>query len=280
MIYLNAENYSALGDDTFWLWMRREFKGSRFGIPRVMKDDDILLQYSTLGFPNIAGKTVAILWELYPEMRLVLNDNQWDPIIAKTEEAARFCTYRTVPTVPNVKYYERFGSIDVMPIGVDTSLFRRAMPTERERLKEFYGIPHGREIGFWIGTTHPMKGYPDLLEYAAENPDIYWIVVWKWQQESTQLFLEGKEFTKIPQRQLSELHSCSDFILHTNKLRSYFMAEWEAMSSDLPIRRLHPAEKDFREPSRPRQELFRQGWDRESVKRKWIRYFEKRGISW
>ena len=41
MIYLNAENYSALGDDTFWLWMRREFKGSRFGVP------GILFSYST-----------------------------------------------------------------------------------------------------------------------------------------------------------------------------------------------------------------------------------------
>jgi hypothetical protein len=279
-IYLNAENYSALGDDTFWLWMKREFEDSRFGAPRKLNNDDILLQYSTLGFPNLAGKTVALLWELYPEMRRILNSNQWDHIIRNTEETAKFCTYRTVPTEPNKEYYSRFGSIDVVPIGVDTDLFKRATPQVRESLKRFHGIPLDKEIGFWIGTTHPMKGYAELLEYARLHPDIYWIVVWKWQQESALFPYAGKTFTKIPQRLLAELHSCSDFILHTNKLRSYFMAEWEAMSSDLPIRRLRPVEKDFPEPAAPRFTLFLKGWDRGNVKRRWTEFFQERDISW
>jgi glycosyltransferase involved in cell wall biosynthesis len=144
MIYLNAEVVSGLGEDTFWTWFKREFPSSSFEIPEKLEDEDILLRYSTLGFLPITGKQVALCWELYPEMKRVFHSNQWDNVLSKVYQTARYSTYRTVATQFSVKDYEIFGSVDIIPIGVDTNLFKPLH--EKETLRNKYGIPKDKRI--------------------------------------------------------------------------------------------------------------------------------------
>jgi glycosyltransferase involved in cell wall biosynthesis len=278
MIYLNPEIVSGLGEDTFWTWFKREFPSASFAVPKRLKFDDVLLQYSTLGFPRIPGKTVALLWELYPEMREVFRAKTWDARIDRVFECAKFCTHRTVSSPLAAKYYQEYGSVDVLPIGVNTELFRPL--DDKAKLREEYGLPPDREIGFWGGTTHPMKGYRRLLEYAGQHPDIYWIVVWKWDMEADH-FEGGHNFVKISQEMISELMNCADFILFTGLLRSYFMLEWEAMACNLPVRLFDPAlERDFIPSANPRDDVFRYKWDRQSTKAQWSAYLERKGVTW
>jgi glycosyltransferase involved in cell wall biosynthesis len=278
MIYLNPEVVSGLGEDTFWMWFKREFPSASFTVPKKLTFDDVLLQYSTLGFPRIPGKTVALLWELYPEMREVFKANTWDSKIAKVFECAKFCTHRTVSSPLASKYYSEFGTVDVLPIGVNTDLFKPRK--NKDALKEKYGLPPDREIGFWGGTTHPMKGYSRLLEYAKNYPDIYWIVVWKWNMEADH-FQGGHNYVKISQEMMSELMNCADFILFTGLLRSYFMLEWEAMACNLPVRLFDPSfERDFIPSKKPREDVFYHKWDRVAAKILWSKYLERKGVTW
>lgn len=278
MIYLNAEVISGLGEDTFWTWFKREFPSSVFQVPKKMECDDVLMQYSTLGFPQIPGKTVALLWELYPEMKDVFHLDTWDEKISKVYECAKYSTFRTVSSPLASKYYERFGTVEVLPIGVNTDLFKPL--NNNDSLREKYGIPLDKEIGFWAGTTHPMKGFSNLTKYSQLHPDIFWIVVWKWQQEAGQ-FEKGKNFVKVNQETLAELINCADFILFSGLLKSYYMVEWEAMSCDLPVRLFDPLmPRDFVPSNHPRSDVFKMKWDRHSAKQLWSEYLTARGVSW
>lgn len=278
MIYLSAEVISGLGEDTFWTWFAREFPNSRFANPVVFKDEDIILRYSTLGFYNVVpSKSVALLWELLPEMKKVFNSNEWDEKINKTFETAKYSTYR-VATTPFVKeFYNQFGTVEIIPIGVDTYLFR-PMKNKRE-LRKKYNIPLNRRIGFWGGTLHPMKGFQNLKKYAEKYPDIYWILVWK-QQSEAGFLPEASNFVHVDQQTLSELMNCADFFLSSGLLRPFFMIEWEAMACNLPIIVTENLEKDFVPSENPREDIFRLGWNRDAVKIKWIEFFEKRGVRW
>lgn len=274
MIYLNAENPSAIGDDTFWTWFAREFQGSTFGLPKQLEKEDIVIQYSTLGFP-MAGKSVALLLELYPEMKEVFKTDVWDHRIEKVYETAKFCTYRMVPTMETAKWYKQYGSVDVIPIGVDPILFRPQY--NQEGLRERYGFPQDVKIGFWCGTTHQMKGFDLLKQYAAAHPEIYWIVVWKWEHEAG--YLDGaRNFIGVSQEMLADLMNCADFFLSTGRLKSYYMVEWEAMACNLPFVNL--TDREFTPQPRPRDDVIEREWDRPAVKRLWTKYLQERYISW
>lgn len=277
MIYLNCEVKSGLGEDTFWTWFEREFSSSKFDTPSILNDDDIVLRYSTLGFLPIVGKQVSLCWELYPQMKDYFAIDMWTSRLANVYEAARYATYRTVATQASVRDYEQFGSVDIIPIGVNTDIF--APLNNKMSIRDRYGIPLEKKVGVWIGTQHPMKGYTDLLQYAANFPDIFWIVIWKWQPEALPMS-DAVNFIQIPQQQIAELINCADFFLSTNRLSSYFMAEWEAMACNIPFVVIEKSPREFYPTAQPRDDVFARGWDRVTTKRTWTTFLSDRGVSW
>lgn len=277
MIYLNAEIVSWLWEDTFWTWFKREFPSSSFDIPKKLNDDDILLRYSTLWFLPITGKQLAICWELYPNMKDVFGSDQWDEKIKKVEETAKYATFRTVPTDFSVQYYKKFGSIEIIPIGVDTELFKPL--NAKTSLREKYELPLNRRIWVWTGTTHPMKWYGELVLYAKNNPDIYWIIISKDMSPSNYL-MGAKHFTHISQSQMAELMWCADFFLSTSKLSPFYMAEWEAMACDIPFVITGNDDREFIPSEHPRSDVFKYWWDRISAKKKWEAFFKEKWITW
>lgn len=278
MIYLNAEVISGLGEDTFWTWFKREFPTSSFDKPKTMTEKDIVLRYSTLGPLDVfPGKTVALLWELYPEMKEKLHSSDWDNKLSTIYKCAKYSTYRTVASRLALAPYQDYGTVDVIPIGVNTDLFR---PIEnKDALKDKYNIPKNKRVGIWCGTLHPMKGYSKLLEYAKSNPDIHWVIIWKQQSEAG--YMEGAtNFTLVPQDVLAELINMADFYLCCGLLSPFFMIEWEAMACNVPMVIPDGIQKDFTPTDNPRDDIFSHGWDRKSVKRKWEDYLAQRGIEW
>lgn len=277
MIYLNCEVKSGLGEDTFWTWFEREFPDASFEEPKKLNDEDILLRYSTLGFLPVEGKQVALCWELYPEMKELFNTAYFDDRMKKVENAARYATYRSVATDETVKNYDKFGQVEVIPIGVNTDLYKPMK--NKKALRQKYNLPQDKRIGIWIGTRHPMKGVSKMMEYASNNPEIEWIMVWKWKEE--ELKMKGvHNFVKIPQKQVAELLNAADFFLSTSQLRPYYMAEWEAMATNIPFVFYGNVEREFAPSKNPREDVMKMGWDRKSVKKKWMEFFKERGVKW
>jgi len=277
VIYLNAEIVSGLGEDTFWTWFHREFPNSVFQEPTTLRDEDVLLRYSTLGFLPVIGKQVALCWELYPGMKERFGTTIWDEKIAKVRETARYSTYRTVASTLTQGDYQEFGSVEIIPIGVDTDLFR-PLP-DRAALRSKYGLPQDKRIGLWVGTGHPMKGYGLLLEYARSHPDVHWITICKTKTEAVAM-PGATSFIKAPQATTCELINAADFFLSTSLLHPFFMAEWEALSCNARMEIIGEPVKEFVPSAEPRDDVFRLGWDRRQVKSVWERFFSERGIRW
>lgn len=286
-IYLAPEIRSGLGERTFWDWAADEFPGATFNRPQPFQyNSDCLLQYSTLGPPDCVETTpprlalpghrgkIALCWELYFEMREQLRSAEWDSAIARTEACAAACDHRVVSTHFAVPFYSRFGHVDLLPIGVDCELFKPVDPSRKPELRAKLCIPENRRIGFWMGTNHAMKGFDRLEHYAAENPDIWWVIVWKTKREQIKgkILRNAVEFTHVPQAQLAELMNTADFFLACGRLRPFFMVEWECMACDLPCVNASGLEKDFEPSFHPREDVLRLGWDRVSAKKKWLDY--------
>jgi hypothetical protein len=273
-IYLVAECKSGLGEDTFWTWFEREFKNTKFinrpeQPPEFDGSKDCMLVYSTMGPVSFKGKVFSLCWELYPEMREMLHSNEWDAKIETTKASARSASHVIVATPFAKQYYEECGvPVTLLPLGLDTDLFS---PKDKAAMRLKHAIPSDAKVGYWGGTCHVMKGLDRLIQYASDHPDIFWIIVWKQQGDRGTFPSENSaQYVHVPQAMIAELMSCSDFFLCTSRLRPYYMTELEAMSCNLPFVFTETIEKDFVPSDQPRDDIFKHGWDRACVKRRWI----------
>ena len=266
-IYLNPENPGCFGDDTFWYWFKREFPESEWYKGHAGKDD-IILQYSVLGVPSSDAKYVACCWEMYPEMQKLLapSHGDWSEKVARCLACAEGTPFRTVPTYSTAHYYAKYGLIRIIPLTVDTEVFKPM--GLKEQLRRQHGIPLNRRVGFWSGTTHVMKGFDLLEKYAAAHPDIYWICCWS---HETGHKAGAHNTVAIPQPHMNELMNCADFFLSTGRLNPLFLVEWEAMSSGLPLVNAEGITREFPEGS-SRDLVFELGWDRITAKKTWEDY--------
>lgn len=274
MIYLSPKIRSGYGEETFWVWFENTFKNSSYSLSSIYDKDDVVLRYSTKGPINIdPGKVIALCWELLPELRVVLEDTSWDGAIATTYRTAEIADRITVASRFSVPFYEKFGKVDILPIGVNTDLFKPFSDDEKYKLKLKYNVPLNKEVGFWCGTPHRMKGSQHLQKYANENPNIYWIIVWY--QAKGNFNGNGQQHTLVNQKVMAELMNCADFQLSVSLLRPYYIIEYEGMSCNLKQRNILNMEKDFESGDNPRDAIFEHKWDRYTAKEIWTNYIEE-----
>lgn len=277
MIHLRAENWSSLGDDTFWCWAEREWPGAVSSGVHPVEPGDHVLHYGLLGAPqDNADRSVALLWEQHPEMEREVSDlcnKSWRHEVARLHSAAMSCARRAVASPIMADDYRHHGPIDVLPIGVDTDLWRPAEgQAEAGELRERHGIPTNVRLGFWGGHSHPMKGWDILQRYAGEHPDIWWAIAFKRQRDKRPHALRGMTVAGVSQHQLAELMRMCDFALFTSRLRPYAMMEWEAMSCNLPVVNVGHPDREFTPGDSPRHDVLDRGWDRHTAKKTWLEY--------
>lgn len=251
-IFLAPEIRSGLGEDTFWTWFERE-AGGEFDLPKKLAAGDVVLHYSTLGKPAFPSQTVSLLWELYPEMTLRLGDS----FSAKNRKIKKSFTSRwaTCPTHYSRAFYAR--NTVVLPIGVDTGLFKPAQ--DRASLRQKHGLNPDEKIAFWYGQEHPMKG-PDLRNaWLEENQD------WK--------LITPPRGEILSQKKLAELMQLSDGFLNTSRLVPLYMIEWEAMACGLPFIQAGGVEREAN-PIEPRKFVMAQGWSRDKALETWTMFLD------
>jgi len=270
-VYLHPETMNYLGDDTFWTWFQREFPKSSYDWQKAGVGD-VVLQYSVLGPYRGKAKYIACCWEMYPEMQAKLPGwvGEWHYKVDQCLECSKETPWRTIPTKATLGYYEQHGPVSIIPLGVDTDVFTPL--NAKNDLRKKYGLPEGRRIGFWSGTTHYMKGFDLLESWSKKNPDVFWIVCWK-QQDNRGSFDGAYETCSILQPNMNELMNCADFFLSTGRLNPLFLVEWEALSSGLSLVNAPGIERELPEGS-SRHVLFDLVWDRKTLMTSWPEYIQ------
>lgn len=276
MIHLRAEHWSSLGDDTFWCWAEREFPGAVKSGKVPVEYEDTVLHYGLLGAPaRHRQQTVALLWEQHPEMVREIPGN-FARETKLLRAAAAQCARRTVATPLLVDDYREFGQVDVLPIGVDTELWRPARTNaERQELRAANDIPTDATVGFWGGHGHHMKGYDLFKKYASEHPHVWWVVAFKRYRDRRPHGFRGLTLAGVPQTQLAVAMRMCDFALFTSRLRPYAMLEWEAMATNLRVVNVGHPHREFKPPRNPRHRVLDLGWDRHTARATWLEYLDQ-----
>jgi glycosyltransferase involved in cell wall biosynthesis len=277
VIHLRAQNWSSLGDDTFWCWAEREFPGAVRADTQPVAAADHVLHYGLLGPPARDGaRTVALLWEQHTEMQrevAKLARADYRAQIRKLNGAAAVCGRRTVASPLMVDDFSAHGPVDVLPIGVDTDLWRPAQHGfERAEIRERYNIPQDVRLGFWGGNAHPMKGWDLMVRYAKDHPATWWVIVFKRPRDQQKHGFRGVTVAGERQDRIAEMMRMCDFALFTSRLRPYVIFEWEAMSTNLPVVNVGHPDREFTPRPDPRSDVLDRGWDRHTAKATWLEY--------
>ncbi|MCV0399549.1 MAG: glycosyltransferase family 4 protein [Nitrosarchaeum sp.] len=126
--------------------------------------------------------------------------------------------------------YKELGEFTVIPLGVDSKLFR---PMNKTEMREKYHIPKNKFVKIFVGSQHPVKGFDKIKKLINKNQDEFWILVLKDNPISN-----GKNyvvFNKISQNILAELYNCADLCVSKSITESFGLSLVEAMFCNIPI---------------------------------------------
>jgi len=126
--------------------------------------------------------------------------------------------------------YQELGDFTVIPLGVDSELFR---PMDKIEMRTKYNIPKDKIVKIFVGSQHPVKGFESIKKMISENPDEFWILVLK-----DNLIPNGKNyvvFNKISQNILAELYNCADLCVSKSVTESFGLSLVEAMFCNIPV---------------------------------------------
>jgi glycosyltransferase involved in cell wall biosynthesis len=126
--------------------------------------------------------------------------------------------------------YKKYGTFNIIPMGVDNELF---IPMDKKELRRKYNFPMDKKINIFVGSTHAVKGFDKIQRMIQENTSIFWILVLKDVKINA-----GHNYTvfhKISQDILCELYNCADLCVSRSRVESFGLAMIESMFCGTPV---------------------------------------------
>lgn len=165
-----------------------------------------------------------------------------------------------------VDMYKKYGDFQVIPMGVDSDLFK---PMDKKEMRKKYNIPFDSKVKIFVGSTHPVKGFGKIQKMIQDDTSVFWILVLK-----DFRIPDGHNYTvfhKTPHSQLVELYNCSDLCVSRSVTESFGLALVEAMFCDVPVDTTKVGvfwdwQPDF---SNPRKSAFDFGLDKNTWMNNW-----------
>ncbi len=237
-------------EETFWSFLEKEMpdcKGISLSELDVSLENklielnpDIIIQNANLG--KISNyKTISFLQDPIIEMK-----EKFDSFELRIKSKIRgretysdrinnqLKSLETSIKVTNSNYmanmYKNIGKFKVIPMGVDHELFT---PLNKKELRKKYKIPLDRKVNIFVGSQHSVKGFSEIQKMIQEEPDTFWILVFKDSKiENGHNFVC---FEKLSQDILVELFNCADLCVSRSITESFGLALVEAMFCDVPV---------------------------------------------
>jgi len=268
MILINPTTRNQiLDDDNFWDWFKREFDTRDYNtfIPGTK---DILVNSS---FHKVAHNPDRII-NLHLELMKEIYDKYsiYSGYKPNVKDILYNCKHSRLTVIPSHLMYYHYRSyckkLEVIPIGVNMDKFRPL--SNKQELQDKYKLPKNKRIGFWSGNTGLWRGYNDLVNFCKNNSDVYWIFNHYRYEKIKWPGMHCQVHYRVSQENINELLNISDFYLCTNQLGPYYMSDWEAIASGVPIIDTVNIPREL--PGIPsRNKMIRALWDREDVKLMW-----------
>ncbi|MGE5474752.1 MAG: glycosyltransferase [Ignavibacteriales bacterium] len=118
---------------------------------------------------------------------------------------------------------------DIIPIGVDSELFR---PMDKTEMRQQFNFGTNK-IGIFVGDLSQVKGWAEVKRCIEYYKEITWIVVTKGKES---YYAENAiVFNRIPQQLLAQLLNCADFFIIGSLVETQCLAAIEACLCDIPL---------------------------------------------
>ena len=235
----------------FWSRFITGHPGAARDVPDTLHRTDVVVHDLRLGIPPHPSQTIGLLWS-YDH----LLENPNPEAIARITMGVKTCARVIAPDTAMGSLYQRLRPIDIIPLGVDTNTFHPQH--DRAGLRDLYGLPQARQVGFWCGTLEGYRGYNRLLRYAQNHPGTHWVLIFKNLCDPIKFPYRRTIFYDIGATTMADLMTCSDFGLSTTLFNSLTTTEHEGIACELPWRSINDSAK-FNEA--PNNDMAIQRWN-------------------
>lgn len=130
--------------------------------------------------------------------------------------------------------YYNFRGIEVIPHGIDTSLFRRL---DRKETRRQFGIPEKSFVGLYVGRLDETKGASVLNKVMTADPETFWVFVLGTGSDRNIVPSMGNILVleEMEREKLVQVYSASDFMLFPSRYEAFGYVIIEAMACELPV---------------------------------------------
>jgi len=238
IIVCNDALDGSMGEKTLWGFLLEGLPGA-VGVDRERIG----------GGEDLAGVMRRYIREAYPEARVIIQNASFLDFVdqdrftivylqdnlrgmgkpsVQQERNLRLANARVSNSRLTAMSYPEF-EFDIIPIGVDTCLFR---PMDKERLRCDLDLPKGT-VGIFVGDYGEVKGWQSIRSLVEKRKDIFWILVSK--DQKTYSARNCRCYNRISQELLAKLYNCADFFIVGSPVESECLAAVEACFCGVPI---------------------------------------------
>jgi len=116
---------------------------------------------------------------------------------------------------------------------IDTKRFR---PLDMAESRAALGLATGKPVGIFVGSTHPMKGFP-VVEWLIERlPEVHWILALRGNSpESHRAMPNVTLLQDVPHDRLPILYSAADFSVCPSLYEPFGYVAAEALACGTPV---------------------------------------------
>ena len=195
-------------------------KNARTYIKRHYPDVKVIIQNAS--FINTVDESVYTISFLQDNLRTMNCPVEQQE---RNLQKARKLVANSVHTSLAYPEYE----FEIIPVGVDSSLFR---PANKSQIRSELGLEPGR-VGIFVGDFSEVKGWSKVRECIDHFTEITWLIVSK--GAGSYNAPNAHVFTRIPQEFLVKLLNAADFFIIGSPIETQCLAAVEACLCNIPV---------------------------------------------
>jgi glycosyltransferase involved in cell wall biosynthesis len=126
-----------------------------------------------------------------------------------------------------------FGQTSVpVWVPIDTQTFK---PLDVQACREALSLPQKRPIGLFVGSTHPMKGFPIIRALCKRMDDVHWVLALRGNVDPGDGYPASTILRDVSPSDLPVLYSAADFSVCPSLYEPFGYVVAEALACGTPV---------------------------------------------
>lgn len=156
----------------------------------------------------------------------------WDAmVLERWSGKGKLCLCNSDQTRDEVQRFFGHNGVTVW-CPLDTEHFR---PLNQTNCKRVLGLDYERMVGLFVGSTHPMKGFPTVRRLIESFPQVQWVLALRGEFPKDIDQNKVKVFRNASYAELPLLYSAADFSICPSRYEPFGYVVAEALACGTPV---------------------------------------------